>query len=852
MLRATARALALSLGLALVCVAQDVPLRTPPDRPIDVRRIALDLAVDLEARSVEGSATLDLTALRDVRAVRLDAVDLEVSRVERLGQDGGRGDAVPFTNDGRALTVELPLRREEAASVRVHYRVRDPRDGLYFFGPTPDAPHVPWQVWSQGETTTNRHWFPCVDHPDERQATAATIRVKSKDLVVISNGRLVEKTDDPATGGAVWRYEQEREHVSYLVTLVVGRFDVVRDTWRGKPLAYYVPVGRAQDVERSFGRTKDMLDFFSELTGVEYPWPKYEQVVVEQFEAGGMENTGATTLNERTLHDARAHLDYSSEGLVAHELAHQWFGDLLTCRDWAHIWLNESFATYLDALWHEHAHGQDEYDVEMLQNAARGIRAGKERPILDRRYADPGQMFDGRAYPKGACVLHMLRRRLGDEGFRRGVQLYVKRHMDRSVETHDLRRALEDATGANLERFFHDFVERPGNPVLDVRIERDAARGLLVVTVTQQQAGEPYAFEAELLLRFGQREVRRSVWVEERTARFALPEAEAPTLFRFDPREALLLAETTVHMGRDLWLAQLRDDPTAAGRIRAARALGRDRSPEARDALARALAEDPFWGVRAECAEALGGIADDAARDVLLLGLAQESSKVRRACVEALGRRGRDDRTAEALAALLTKGDPSYYVEAEAVRAYAWAAAEPRELVEAQLAKPSHNEVIRIAALETLATLGDPSLVPALVQATATRNDYGVRQAAARALGVVAGLPGCAEEHRLAAVEALRGMLRTANKRGRRAALDGLRALGARAAEALPDLEACAARDPQPGLQRQARDVIERIRAGAPPEQELARLREETRRLREAKERLEERVERLEAAIKKE
>ncbi len=856
MLRAPVRAFALSLVLALGLLArtaaQDVPLRTPPDRPIDVRRIALDLAVDLEARTVEGSATLDLTALRDLRALRLDAVDHEVSRVERVGPDGGAGDAVPFTNDGQALTIDLPLRREEAASLRVRYRVRDPKDGLYFFGPTPDAPDVPWQVWSQGESTTNRYWFPCVDHPDERQATATTIRVKSKDLTVISNGALVEKVDDPKTGGAVWRFEQDREHVSYLVTLVVGRFDIVRDTWRGKPLAWYVPVGRGGDAERSFGRTKDMLDFFSERTGVEYAWPKYEQVVVEQFEAGGMENTGATTLNERTLHDERAHLDYSSEGLVAHELAHQWFGDLLTCRDWAHIWLNESFATYFDALWVEHAHGQDEYDLEMLGNARGGIPAGKQRPIVDRRYTDPGAMFDGRAYPKGACVLHMLRRHLGDEAFWRGLRLYVRRHMDQGVETHDLRNALEDATGANLERFFADFVERPGNPVLDVRLDRDAGRGLITLTVTQTQEGEPYAFDAEVLLRFGEREVRRSFRVQEKTERFTFPEAQAPSFFRFDPREALLLAETTVHMGRDLWLAQLKDDPTAAGRIRAARALGQDRSPEARDALARALAEDRFWGVRAECAEALGGISDDAARDALIAGLGQDGPKVRRACVEALGRRGRDAKAAEALAALLTKGDASYYVEADAVRAYARAAADPRALVERQLGKPSHNEVIRIAALDTLAGLGDPTLIKALVEATALKNEYSVRQSAARALGVVAGLPGCTEPDRLAAVEALRGMLRAGNKRGRRAALDGLRALGAKATEALGDVEACAARDPQPGIQRQAKDVAERIRAGAPPEQELARLREETRRLVEAKERLEERVGKLEAAVKKE
>jgi aminopeptidase N len=850
MLRFAPRALGLSLLLALLspALAQDVPLRAPPDRPFDVRRIALDLAVDLEAKAIEGSATLDVSALCDLRTLRLDAVGHEVSRVARVGPDGGAGDALPFTYDGEALTVQLPLKREEAATVRVSYRVRDPQDGLYFFGPTPDAPDVPYQVWSQGESITNRFWFPCVDHPDERQATAMTVRVK-KHLTVVSNGELVEHLVDDRAGTAVWRFEQDREHVAYLVTLVVGEFDVVKDTWRNKPLAWYVPPGRAKDADRSFGRTKDMLDFFSDKLGVEYPWPKYEQIVVEQFEAGGMENTGATTLNERTLHDERAHLDYSSEGLVAHELAHQWFGDLLTCRDWAHIWLNESFATYFDALWVEHARGVDEYELEMLDNVRGGLPAGKDRPILDRRYTSPGAMFDGRAYPKGASVLHMLRRQLGEDGWWRGVRLYVARHMDQGVETNDLREALEDATGRNLTRFFHDWVERKGNPVLDVRLERDAERGLMTLKVTQTQEGEAYAFPCEVLFVFGEREERHTFDVREKAERFVLPQAAAPTRFRFDPREAVILAETTLHMGRDLWLAQLKDDPTAAGRIRAARALGQDQSPPARDALLRSLAEDAFWGVRAECARALGGIGDDAARDGLLAGLGQQEPRVRTVCAQALGSRGRDAKTADALAALLGKGDPSYYVEAAAVRAYGQAATEPRALVEAQLAKPSHNEVIRIAALETLAAQNDPTLVKAFVDLTGLKHDYFVRTSAARALGAIAGLPGCAEADRLAAVEALRRMVREGNKRGRRAALAGLSAMGVKGAEALPDVEACAARDPQDQIRRQAQEVVERIRAGAAPDQELARLREETRRLQEAKVQLEERLEKLEAAL---
>ncbi len=852
------------LAVALTCAsllaapaalrAADEPLRAPPDRPVDVVRIALDLTVDIEARTLEGTAALELTALRPVRRVALDAVDLEVSEVT-VSARGGAPERALFDNDGQRLVVELGRELPTGAPIalRVRYRVRDPRAGMHFFGPTPEEPDVPLQAWTQGESTFNRHWFPCVDHPDERQATAITARVRPG-MTVISNGELRGVEDDPKSGLKVWRYVQERPHVAYLVTLVVGTFREVKDTWRGKPLGYYVPPEYSEaDARRSFANTKRMLDLFSELTGVEYPWPKYDQVVVEQFIVGGMENTGATSLNERTLHDERAHLDYRSEGLVAHELAHQWFGDLLTCRDWAHIWLNESFATFFDALWHEHDLGPAAYAWEMLGNADRGLPAGRSRPILDRRYPDPGAMFDGRVYPKGSCVLHMLRAQLGEDAFWRGLKLYVARNADHGVETSDLRRALEEASGRSLARFFYDWVERPGHPKLKVTLARDAERGLVTVTIEQQQEGEPYHFPAELRFRFGDEVETHTLQVTEKLQRFVLPRAEPVTAFRFDPREAVLLKELEVVKGRELWLAQLREDDPF-GRLRAARALGEDRHPQAVDGLLTALAEDPAWEVRAEVAEALGDVGEERVRDALLARLTAEGeARVRRVVVDALRGRGRDEPTAAALAALLERGDPSYYVESSAIEAYAVAAEAPRALLEAQLAKPSHGETIRTAAIRGLRRLDDAALVPVFVGLLGKQHPPEVRRAAARALDV-AGLPGTPEAVREQAVEALLGLLEGAKRREKRAALDALADLKGAAAEALEAVERVARLNPEHRVRTAAERAAEAIRSGRPPEVQLgalrdeaAKLRDRTRALEEAKEQLEARLKRLEA-----
>jgi aminopeptidase N len=840
--------------VASVLLAGDAPaqdLRTPPSRPVDVLHIGLDLVVDLEAKSVEGTAVLTLQALRDVKSIRLNAVDHEIAGVEVGGGDAWR--KAPFAYDGEFLVVDALLKRGERVTVKVTYKVVDPPSGLHFFGPSEAAPGVPWQVWSQGEAIQNRRWFPSADHPDERQATTLTVHVK-EGLTVVSNGVLVSK-EKQKTGLVRWSFEQKREHVAYLVSLIVGTFDQVEDSWKGMPLSYYVPLGRKADIPRSFARTKDMLEFFSTLTGQPYPWPKYDQTVVFEFTAGGMENTGATTLSERTLHDERAHLDYSSEGLVAHELAHQWFGDLLTCRDWSHLWLNESFATFFAMAWEEHAKGADAYAYSVLKASESGMRAGRTRAIVDRRYDKPWSMFDGRAYPKGGCVLHMLRRQLGEETFWRGVRDYTAEFKDRSVESEDLRRSLERTSGQNLERFFRDWTARPGHPALDVELKRDAEGGLLTVRVRQTQKAEAYAFPAEFEFFFGDEKVVHTFDVTSKDERFVLAERRAPTRFRFDPREAVVLKEIKVVKGRDLWLAQLASGDVV-GRIRAARALAKQGAPKVKAALLAALSGDSFWGVRVEIAGLIAKGGEDAARDALITGLRGDThAKVRRACADALGAYKRDPQAAQALAEVVRASDPSYYVQAAAIASYAkaFSGADPQvavKLLATQLEVASHNEVVRSAAIRGLRQLEDPRSTGLLAALTAPEHSTAVRQTASRALSLAA-LPGATDEQAKTAVSALRACLKTSRSRGIRAALDGLKALGNRARAALAEVEALAETHSSKRVREQAAKTAEAIRATTQPNVEIVRLRELNRALTTRTEELEKTRDALEARLKR-
>lgn len=829
--------------------ADEKPSHFAADRPVDMRHIRLDVSVDLKAKKAQSRATLDMAAIRTVQSISLDAVGFEVQAV-RLQHQGGEAVPCAFDHDDERLTLNLsePLAPGAEVTAIIDYVVTDPEAGLHFFAPTKEEPDAPYTVWSQGQAVTNRYWVPCFDHPNEMQTTEIVATVKAPNIVV-SNGRLVSKKANP-DGTMTFHWFQEQPHVVYLMTLVVGEFVSQTEEWRGRPVTYHVREKHKDKIKNSFANTKAMMDFFSDKIGVEYPWDKYDQVCCYNF-GGGMENTSATTLTEGTLHDDRAHLDQDSEGLVAHELAHQWWGDLVTCRDWAHIWLNEGFATYFEALWDEHSQGAEEFAVNMHRKAQGAIDGGRDKPIVWRGFGDPDEQFDSRAYPKGAWVLHMIRRQLGDELFWKVINTYCTRHRHQNVETIDLRRAVEDVTGRSFGRFFHDWTERPGSPEVSVAFEWQPDDMLAEIEVRQKQKDDAFAFPLKIEFRFdnGDPPYVFTKEIGDKRETFYIPLKRRPTMVRVDPDQGVLMT-LKEDKGRDLWLAQLLDDPNPVRRIQAAQHFGED--PDEKDVtmLAGRLGKEPFWAVQEAIAEALGNSDCDSARDALLAGLALDNPRARRKVVEVLGKFDGEPEVEKALLALAQKGDPSYRVEAAAIKAWAEVCAgDPTDELSTFMDRESDQEIIRSAVIESLGAHGGEEILDTLLDWMKPGRPTACRTAAINAVAAVMESDELEPEIKEKATEAIAACLRKTTRRLQGAALRALEQLGSDAKSALPDIDRLA-KTGQLRTRAAARRAAEIIRSSSPAGKGTEEIRSRLAELERENKSLRERIEELEAKKK--
>lgn len=821
---------------------QGEPLQTAKDRQIDIKHLKLELKVDLDKQSVDGIATLDFVAIQDTQMAVLDAVDFEVKGVTCETAE------TKFRHDGTRLFISFPkgLKEADKGQLKITYQVRDPKDGLFFFKPTKAEPNIPTTVWSQGEAITNRYWIPCADHPGQRQSSEMIVTV-ANGFEAISNGKLMSKKVN-ADGTATFHWKQEKDHVSYLITLVVGKFDVVEEDWKGKPVTYYVPPGYKKDISRTFGRTREMLDFFSMRFGIDYPWEKYAQVIAEQFTSGGMENTSATTLTDRALHDERAFLDSDADGLIAHELGHQWWGDLVTCKDWAHLWLNEGFASYCEVLWDEHKKGKDTAQLDLYGKAKSAIAGGKDRPVVDRRYNSPRMMFDARAYPKGAWILHMLRSTLGEEVFWKGIKAYGQEHKYKSIETSDLRKTLERVSGKSLEQFFYDWSERPGNPTLDINTEYQADLKLVRVAIKQTQAGDAFHFSLPIRVVVGGKAIDTKVNMKDKEMTTFIPIAEAPERIEIDP-EITVLAEFNENKGRDWWSKQLLSGSTVISRIRAAIHFGKSKEAVDRELLAKALKEEKFWGVSAEIASALGESGGDISRDALLAHITTTDHKVRKAVIDHLAKFKRDAKVTESLAKILKDGDKSYFVEAAAISSFGQVAETGVvEKLLPLLTRESHAEVIRIAVLNGLAASKDKQALDAILTWTKKGKTRPARVAALNATVKLIQNTNATSDEKKKALDAITLCLTTEGEMPaiRRAAVNALRDMGRDAAPSLDVLEAIRRHDPDEFVQDFVKKAITAVRNNAPVNTELQRLREELDKLKRENGKFLERLDKIE------
>ncbi len=648
--------------------------RGTANRVYDLVKVHLRLKVDLEQKSFAGSVTNHITALSGgTQSLWFDAENLAI---EAVTVDGA---AVPFRHEKGRLEVTLlaPVPAGQSLAVEIRYSASNPKRGLWFIAPTPESPKLLPECWSQGQAEDNRHWIPTWDYPSDRAAFEGEFTVKDG-LTVVSNGKQVERR--PAGDGfTTWCYVLDFPFATYLISLCVGHYERYADDWRGVPVEYYVQAGVGEaKARRSFGQTPDMLEFFSTKIGVPYPYPKYSQVAVQNFIAGGMENISATTQTDSTLHDEREHLDRDSQGLVAHELAHQWWGDYLTCRTWRHLWLNEGFAQYYDALYNEKVNGADAFALQMRGNQQQAINADHRtpRPLVESFFnrADQGDGHNNE-YVRGASVLHMIRGLLGDDGWWRAMHHYCTKHAGQLVDSLDLEVAIEEATGQNLHWLFEQFVYLGGHPKLAITQSYDADKKEVVLDVKQTQDAANmvavFRWPVPIEVVAGGVRTRTTMWLDKREQQFRLPASEPPQMVAFDQGSALLKEVDFKKSAAELAFIATGGDRDAVARIVAVEQLAAVEEKElARTTLIEVLAREQARDVRSAAANGLAKLGGPASVAALLRLVGDRESRVRRAAISGLGtlaaELGEGREAVGARVAETLRSDLSYQVQSSA------------------------------------------------------------------------------------------------------------------------------------------------------------------------------------------
>ncbi|PCI40470.1 MAG: hypothetical protein COB53_01005 [Elusimicrobia bacterium] len=705
--------------------------RYAPDRAFDTVHVKIELDCDLKRRRASGTCRTTLRALAaKARRVELRAAGMKILSIK----EGDRTLAFKHKKDRLSFRLSQSLHQGEETAITVRYSIRSPKCGLHFSPADKKGPAT--QMWSQGQPEDAHYWFPCHDVPGEKATTEVVARVP-KGFVAASNGELHERRQEG--GKDVFHWRMDYPHSLYLVCLSVGRFTEIKDKWEDVPVVYYAQKGREEDAKRGFSKTVAAMDILSRKLGVRYPYPRYAQVAASEF-PGGMENTTCTTQTDACLVTQEAALDTDLDLLVSHELAHHWFGDLLTCRDWSHAWLNEGFATYCEMIFTEEDKGRDEADLELEFNRRNYIHEDSSkyrRPIVSNRYRYPWVIFDRHLYEKGGWVLHMLRAELGETDWWNSLRHYLQKHRNKSVETADLIIAIEEATGRNLRLFFDQWVFKAGHPSYDVRYAYNPKKksASLIVRQTHGVSDKVALFDCRVVIRFTgkggrwTKEFTERVKDEKKTFSYKLP--GEPAMVEFDA-DHTILKSLTMHKPHSIWLEELKNAQTGISRARASWKVARWGGVGTVAALERSVHKDAYWGTAAQSAKALGSIRTEEAFSALKRLLSVKHPKIRHSVVGAISGSGHPD-AAKILAPFIGR-DKSLQVKAEAIRALGLSR-DPKWVgkIKSQLKQKSYWDTLSGAAVNALQSLKDDRHLP-LLQKIAKTGSYPLRVHAMRAV----------------------------------------------------------------------------------------------------------------------
>lgn len=820
-----------------------------PDRKVDMVHLTLDVTPDFEKQTIRGKVVFNFKPIaKPLDELRLDAVDMSVSDVKSSAPISG----YQATDREIIVTFTEPVPPGQQTTLTVSYSAQ-PIRGLYFRVPASGYDRANSHVYSQGEMIDSRHWFPCYDSPNQKFTSELICHVP-EGMTVISNGKQVSATKDPTGGLVAVRWLQDKPHANYLITLAAGYFSKLEDKYRDIPLSFYSLPSDAKEAPLAFAPTKSMIEFYEKATGVDYPWDKYGQVVVHDFLYEGMENTSLTTLSDSILRTADTEQvpspflgEFTSEKIIAHELAHQWFGDLLTCKDWSHSWLNEGFASYYSLLYLGSRYGHEELLNELYQDRESVLQHKDEsRPIVYRRYHDPHEQFDDRVYARASWVLHMLRCQLGDELFARCVKTYLDRYRFRTVVSSDLNSVVEELSGRSFDRFFDQWIYHPGLPDLAVQYSWDQKTKLARLKVNQQKAeGEQdssrrksedparqantFYFPLTVAFKVKGETIEKQVQAKEASEVFYFPLKSAPELVRIDPHLELL-AGIHVELPKEMLFAQLADRSDLVGRLTAADELAGHTDHDTISKLKDALQNDPYYGVRMRAAGSLRKIHSDEALVALIASTKQSDSRARNAVVKGIAGFFSPQARDSLLNVLSSEHNPEIIASAlRGLGSYHQPAI--RSALLKHLSSQSYHNLIADAAIEAVRAQDDPGFIKPLIEEITRRQSAFTTGGLADALDALAFIDRN-EKPRDEVRNFIAGFLSDKRQRILMAAIRALGTLEDPSSIAILQTFASALKDtPQ---REQAEWSISKLRSANKPNDNLSDLRQEVLNLQKA------------------
>lgn len=528
--------------------------RAVPEKLNDLVHTKLEARFDYEKSYLYGKVWITLEPhFYSMDSLLLDAKGMEIKVVAIVNRNTTQ--PLKYKYDGRQINIRLnkKYRKGEQYKIYIDYvakpnelakggsvAIKDDK-GLYFINPMGTVKDKPTQIWTQGETESTSVWCPTIDKPNQKSTQEFFLIVPAK-YVTLSNGKLLQQQKN-ADGTRTDYWKMDHPHAPYLFFIGIGDYAIIKDTYKGKEVSYYVEKEYAGVAKKIFGNTPEMMAFFEKITGVNYPWSKYAQMTARDYVSGAMENTTATLHQESAQQDSRQLLDGNEwESTIAHELFHHWFGDYVTTKSWSNLTVNESFANLSQVLWSEFKYGKDAGDAENFKNMQQylGSPEDAKKPLVRFHYKDKEDMFDLVSYQKGGRILNMLRNFLGDDAFYAGLNAYLTRHKFGTAEAHQLRLALEEVSGRDLNWFFNQWYFGSGHPKLTIDYSYNDSTKTATVHVKQTQTEAPFILPVAIDIYQGKEKQRHQVWVDQKDQTFAFTVAGRPDLVNFDGDKILL------------------------------------------------------------------------------------------------------------------------------------------------------------------------------------------------------------------------------------------------------------------------------------------------------------------------